>query len=400
MSKPMRTLLKHLPLLGLAATLAGCGPAIDSPTQEGNPGTSSQALSSVVKLAAGTTHSMAIVSGNTLWAWGDNYYHQLGDGTSVKKTSPVSVTVLGVGATDVSVSGGHTLVVEAGDILGWGDNSYGQLGNGSNQISTPVELLTGASAVSTSGGHTLGLKAGGTVWAWGANGQGRLGDGTTLNRYTPVQVLASAGVGLTGVTAISAGGTHSLALKSDGTVWAWGDNYNRQLGDGTTTNRSYPVQVLASAGEALTGVTAISAGGSFSLALKSDGTVVAWGYNGNGQLGDGTSLPRTYPVQVHASAGVALTGVTAIDAGGGHSLALKSDGTVVAWGYNYYGQVGNNAVLDQKYAVAVLDNASAVSAGGNHSLAVKSDSVWGWGMNGSGQLGIGNTTNSKIPVQQ
>ncbi|MGB9849149.1 MAG: Ig-like domain-containing protein, partial [Moorellaceae bacterium] len=173
--------------------------------------------------------------------------------------------------------------------------------------------------------HSLAVKSDGTVWAWGWNYYGQLGDGTTINHTTPMRVT-----NLTGVVAVAAGIYHSLALKSDGTAWAWGWNGYGHLGDGTTTNRTAPVQV-----QGLTGVVAVAAGGYHSLALKSDGTVWAWGRNYEGQLGDGTTTNRYTPVQVKN-----LTGVVAVAAGYYHSLALKSDGTVWAWGRNYEGQLG------------------------------------------------------------
>ena len=169
------------------------------------------------------------------------------------------------------------------------------------------------------GSHSIALKSYGTVWAWGYNYYGQLGDGTNKDRDTPVQVS-----GLSGVIAIAGGDGHTIALKSDGTVWAWGSNDSGQLGDGTTTNRNTPVQVSD-----LSGVTAIPCGGNHSIALKSDGTVWAWGDNYHGQLGDGTTdTERHTPVQVLGSGGVGfLSGVTAIAGGGLHTIALKTDGT-------------------------------------------------------------------------
>jgi len=240
--------------------------------------------------------------------------------------------------------------------------------------------------------HTLALRSDGTVWAWGQNGAGQLGDGTTTNRKTPVRVLE-----LTDVVGV-AGSNHSLALKSDGTVWAWGYNNSGQLGDGTTTDRNTPVQVLG-----ITGVVSIAAGTWHNLALKNDGTVWAWGYNNNGQLGDGTTTLRTTPVQV-----LGITGVVSIAAGSWHSLAFKNDGTVWAWGYNNYGQLGDGTTTQRNTPVQVsgltgiagLTGVVDIAAGYFHSLALKSDgTVWAWGSNSEGLLGNGYTTNSNTPVQ-
>ncbi len=241
--------------------------------------------------------------------------------------------------------------------------------------------------------HSLAMKSDGTVWAWGWNEHGQLGDGTNTNRKTPVQVSD-----LTDVDAVAGGWAHSLALTSDGTVRAWGDNSDGELGDGTNTDRKTPVQVSG-----LTDVAAIAGGGYHSLAVKSDGgatTVWAWGYNHFGQLGDGTNTDRKTPVQVSG-----LTGVDVIAGGGYHSLAVKSDGgttTVWAWGDNEYGQLGNGTTTASTTPVQVsgLTDVAAIAGGEYHSLALKSDgTVWAWGGNDYGQLGNGTTATSTTPVQ-
>jgi alpha-tubulin suppressor-like RCC1 family protein/uncharacterized protein YegL len=272
----------------------------------------------------------------------------------------------------------------------WGNNSQGQLGNGTTaNSSTPVDVsnLTGITALGAGAEHSLAVRSDGTAWAWGQNANGELGDGTTTDRTTPVQAS-----GITGATAVAGGTAHSLVLKSDGTVRSFGYNQNGQLGDGTTTQRTSSVQVTG-----LTGVIAIAAGSDHSLALKSDGTVWAWGKNSSGQLGDGTKQKRTTPVRVGT-----LTGVIAIAAGGDHSLAVKSDGTVWAWGYNFYGELGDGTTTNRTSPVrsGTITGVSGIAAGSNHSLAVKSDgTVWAWGNNGVGQLGDGTTTSRTSPVR-
>src|SRR3989304_2356071 len=200
----------------------------------------------------------------------------------------VMMLVIGIFVPTTPVDAQGTLAVWA-----FGGNNYGQLGNGTTiNRTTPVQVsgLTGVGAIASGYGHSLALKTDGTVWAWGFNDRGQLGDGTTINRTTPVQVS-----GLTGVAAIAGGYGHSLALKTDGTAWAWGQNNGGQLGNGTSTifgATTTPVQVCESGGCSngyLTGVAAIAGGFFHSLALKTDGTVWAFGVNSTSQLGDGTT---------------------------------------------------------------------------------------------------------------
>jgi hypothetical protein len=256
--------------------------------------------------------------------------------------------------------------------------------------------VTGAIAVAGGGiatigqQHSLVLKSDGTVWGFGSNVAGQLGDGTTKQRTTAVQAI-----GLSNIVAIAAGGNHSLALKSDGTVWAFGGNGSGQLGIGNTTNQLTPVQITS-----LSGIVAIAAGGNHSLAVKNDGTVWAWGSNVDGQLGDGTTTQRTSPVQVSG-----LTNAKAVTAGLLHSLALISDGTVWTWGDNTSSELGNGSSGGSSTTptqVSAVTGVTAISSQANarHSLALKSDAtVWAWGSNSAGQLGDGTKTNRSTPVQ-
>ncbi|WP_233612067.1 Ig-like domain-containing protein [Corallococcus sp. AB045] len=285
----------------------------------------------------------------------------------------------------------HTLALKQdGTVWAWGNNGEGQLGDGTTTDRlTPVQVpgLTGVAALAAGLSHSLALKQDGTVWAWGHNGHGQLGDGTTIRRLTPVQVP-----GLTGITALAGGGSHSLALKQDGSVWAWGFNSQGQLGDGTVTHRLTPGQVPG-----LTGVAVLAAGTYHSLALKQDGTAWAWAINGNGQLGDGTTTQRLAPVQVPS-----LTGVADLAANNHHTLAVKQDGTVWAWGYNNNGHLGDGTTTQRLTPVQVagLAGVADLAAGNHHSLAVKQDdTVWAWGNNSYGQLGDGTTIQRLTPVQ-
>ncbi|WP_129721376.1 RCC1 domain-containing protein [Xylanivirga thermophila] len=301
-----------------------------------------------------------------------------------------------------TISGGNCFslfLTGTNTIKAIGANSSGQLGDGST-TGTKIDFvdvlgengigfLTDVVQIDTGEYHSMALKSDGTVWSWGRNSSGQLGDGGTTNRSTPVQVK-----GLADIVQISAGGSHSMALKSDGTVWTWGQNNHGVLGDGGTTNRSTPVQV-----KGLADIVQISAGGSHSMALKSDGTVWTWGEN-YGQIGDGTTEERHTPVQVVYKPNISLlTDIVQISAGHSHSMALKSDGTVWAWGC---GMVGDGSIYGQYSPVQVNDLTDVVqiSAGDYHSVALKSDgTIWSWGRNSDGELGDGSTTDRSTPIQ-
>lgn len=324
--------------------------------------------------------------------WGDNTYGQLGNNSTTNVVTPW-VTPTYLGSVLTAASGRyHTLAVKAdGSVWSWGDNTYGQLGNGTNtQQTTPVQVTVITSAVSVAGGgcHSLMLKSDGTVWSWGDNTYGQLGDGTNIQRVLPVQVI-----GITGAKAIAAGRYFSLALKADGTVWAWGDNTCGQLGDGTTISRNIAQQVYG-----VTNAIKISAGGYSSLALKLDGTVIAWGDNIHGQLGDGSGIQRTTAVSV-----TGISGIVTLATGEFHCLALKSDGSVWAWGDNMHGQLGDGStttVRTTPVQITGLTSTISLATGGGHSLALTSDhSVWAWGDNGTGNLGDGTTLERNTPVK-
>ena len=228
-------------------------------------------------------YSLVVKSDGTAWTWGANDYGQLGDGTTLKRTSPVRVSSI-IGVVQASNGAFHSLALKSnGTVWAWGRNNRGQLGDNTEvERDLPVRVpgLTQVIQVEAGGMSSFALKSDGTVWAWGYN-----------YTRTPVQVSA-----LSGIVQLSAGGGHTLALKSDRTVWAWGINAKGELGDGTTTDRNSPAQV-----KDITGVVQVVAGGGgdtgHSLALKSDGTVWGWGANYNGQLGNGTTGRELHPVQ-------------------------------------------------------------------------------------------------------
>ena len=333
----------------------------------------------VVAIAAGNSHCLVACSDGTLASWGWNYFGQLGDGTLTNRSTPMAVnTTEGAsalyGKTVVGLAGGfhHSLALcSDGTVAAWGWNQSGQLGDNSTNtslvpvavnVASGVSALYGKTVVAITAGdsHSLALCSDGTVAGWGSVPQ------------SPVPVAINTDVGVSAlygktVVAIAAGSLHSLALCSDGTVAAWGKNGSGQLGDNTFTDRPVPVAVNTNAGvSALYGkrVVVIAAGSSHSLALCSDGTVAAWGANSSGQLGNNAYAPKQVPVAVNTNAGVsALYGkkVVAIAAGSSHSLALCLDGTLAAWGYDRDGELGDNTSTFYRM-VPVAVNRTALAA--------------------------------------
>jgi alpha-tubulin suppressor-like RCC1 family protein len=343
--------------------------------------------------------SVATAQDHRVKGWGANGSWQLGEGSSTADRRTPS-TIPGLTGTDLKAltTGGHATntgfglaLLDNGTVEAWGYNAHGQLGDStssSRALPGTVPGLNDVVAIASGGLHNLALLSDGTVRAWGYNAHGQLGDGTATNRFTPVVVQ-----GLDNVVAIAAGGYHSLALRGDGTVWAWGYNAQGQIGDATTANRTTPVPV-----QNLTGARDIAAGGHHSLAVVSDGTVRAWGHNPNGELGDGTTTGRTTPVPV-----ANLRDVKDITAGGNHNVALLTNGTLRTWGYNAQGQIGDGTTTNSPLPVEVTDTrittVEAIAAGGTHTLALRRDgTVLTWGNNANGQLGDGTATNRTTPV--
>ncbi|MBI3038986.1 S8 family serine peptidase [bacterium] len=290
----------------------------------------------------------------------------------------------------ISIAKGHWFNLvkkDDGTIWSWGRNDSGQLGDGTlterhipGLVSTTEDITT----ISCGGWHVLALKADGTVLSWGNNYFGTLGDGTNTNRTTPGPVS-----NLTGVIAISAGYNHSVALKNDGSVWTWGYNGNGRLGDSSTIDRNLPYQVYGNA-------VGIVAAARHTLALLNDGTIKAWGRNDFGQIGDGTTMERLSPTLVSNFSGGSM-----VSGGDYFSSGLKSDGTVWSWGWNAFGNLGNGSMVDSSIPVQAvnLSGISSISAGGIFVLALKNDgTIKAWGHNSFGQLGDGTTINRSSPV--
>ncbi len=354
-------------------------------------------------IAAGASHSLIMCIDGTIQSWGGDAQGQLGNNADfTDQPTPVAVSPSWGGSiSTVSAGGWHTLALDnTGNVWSWGRDNHGQLGNNSafTDLSLPVAVanLTGITAIAAGGQHSLALDNTGKVWAWGYdNFYGQVGDDAALvDQPMPVAVAS-----ITNITAIAAGSGHSLALDNTGNVWAWGYDAWGQLGnDILGTTQPMPVAVAS-----ITGITAIAAGGQHSLALKNDGTVWAWGYDQYGQLGDnasyGTASDSKYtPVPV-----AGLTGIIAISAGSNFSLALDNTGKVWSWGWDVVGELGNDVALVHQplpVAVASITGIIAISAGSNHSLALdNAGKLWAWGYDQRGQLGDdGALVNQHMPV--
>lgn len=372
----------------VVAVSSGCGLlGLGAEPDAGTP------VTDVAAIAAGYDHLLLLKKDQTVWGTGNPSYGGLSTVGTVANDSVVNPKALpGVsGAQAISAGARASFAVRAanGAVLAFGHNEYGKLGDGSTtdrRDAATVTLPAAVSVVDAAGDFTLAL-VGGSVYAWGSNRYGQLGDATVTDRSAPVKVSM-----LSSATAISGGGYHSLALVG-GAVWSWGANPYGQLGDGTTTERHVPAAVSG-----LSGVAQIAAGASFSVALGSDGRVWVWGISDSGQLGDGTTgSSRKTPGLVSG-----LSGVKAIAAGNTHALAVKSDGTVWAWGSNGDGELGDGSGSDSAVPVQVkgLTDVVAVSAGWMYSVALAADgSVWAWGLNSSGQLGDGTEESRRTPVR-
>jgi alpha-tubulin suppressor-like RCC1 family protein len=312
-------------------------------------------------------------------AWGSNVYGELGQGFSGNPISEPQVVDLGSAVAIAAGDYDSFAVLGDGTVWGWGMDSAGALGDGgSGERDSPVQAtgVTNAMAVSAGYGHTLALRSDGSLWAWGGNWDGMLGDGTT-DSSLPKPVP-----GLSGVLAAKAGRESSYAVTGDGTLWAWGGNVHGQLGTGDTDRRLVPTAVL-------TGVRSVAAGDYSVLALKEDGTVWGAGNNDYGQLGIGAQTPDR-PTFVQS----AISGVTSIAAGDISSFGTTSDGAAWGWGSNGFGELGlgfTSEAVPTPTPVPSLTGVKEFGAGEHHTLALGSDgTVWAFGSNYYGQLGVGN----------
>lgn len=346
-------------------------------------------------LAAGANHTCAVSSVGSVMCWGANFEGQLGDGTTTNRLTPVAVQGLGSGVQKLAAGFAHTCaLLGSGGVRCWGWNGGGQLGDGSTtRRLTPVTvsgLASGVAQIAAGSTHTCVVTTAGAARCWGANANGELGDGTTGNRSTSVQVSGLS----TGVAQISAGNAHTCVVTTAGAARCWGLGANGQIGDGTSNSRLTPVQVTG----LTSGVESIAAGNSHTCVIHNGGAR-CWGLNSNGQLGDSTLQKRTSSVQVTGLS----SGVTSITAGQAHTCAIH-DGSAKCWGSNSGGRLGNNGIADSLSPVQVVGLTSGMahistSDNGTHTCAsASSGSVWCWGVNNNGRLGDGTITSRASPV--
>lgn len=359
----------------------------------------------VVSISAGGAHACALLNNGTVKCWGSNSAAPmsssiLGDGTNIDKNIPVQVLGLD-NAISVSAGASHTCsVLEDGGVMCWGYNLWGSLGDGTNEEKNiPVQVLGLDNATSVAAGvrFTCALLEDGAVKCWGFNAAGQLGIGiNTYNKNIPMSVI-----GLSDVILISAkNAAHTCALLKDDTIKCWGDNFVGQLGIGSTEDKNIPTIVPD-----LTNVVSVSAGGGNTCALLNDNTVKCWGFAWNGQIGDGTNMIEMKPTPTSV---VGLDDAIALSVGG-HTCALLSDETAKCWGTNFYGElgIGTSQMGDDTYggkdkpvSVLGLSGVSSISVGGYYTCAIlKSCSVMCWGQNQKGQLGNGTNEDSSLPVQ-
>ncbi len=300
----------------------------------------------------------------------EEYQRRKNEETGVAKETDSSAP-----ANILSLGGGHTAVVKSDKSLWtWGSNDYGQLGDGTTEDHLyPIKTLNDVQAVSLGTYHSAVIKTDGSLWMWGVNYDGQLGDGTIDYQLNPIKILDD-------VQSVSLGAWHSAAIKTDGSLWMWGSNSDGQLGDGTNESRFTPTKIMDD-------VQAVSLGPYYSAAIKTDGSLWMWGSNYHSELGNNSKQSLNEPVKI-------LDNVRSVSLGDAHTAAIKKDGSLWMWGNNESGQLGNGTDELQAEPVKILDDVRSVSLGSSHSAALKKDgSLWIWGENFYGEQGY--TTSSE-----
>ena len=343
-------------------------------------------------VSAGNSYTVAIKPNGTLWAFGYNFDGRLGDGTESNiRTNAVKINSSS-NWQSIEANYSHTLALKTdGTLWAWGNNEFGQLGDGTkirkNQP-TQVGSEMNWAYISIGLGHSLAIKTDGTLWAWGFNNYLQLGDGTNVDKTVSTKIGND-----NNWETISAGNFNSFAIKTDKTLWAWGYNNLGVLGDGTTVNKNIPTQMGTE-----TNWLTISSKSNHTAALKTDGTLWAWGFNENGEVGNGTSGTGNFQMNRTKIGG---SDWKSISIGYGFTLAIKTDGTLWAWGDNNFGQIGNGTNTDQNIPLKIgtATDWRFISAGSSTSFAIKNNGdFWGWGNNMEGEFGNGTTSMNNSPI--
>lgn len=333
-------------------------------------------LDDIVDIAAGGNTSFAINSTFGLYGWGDDANCEIGDKDRKSKSNPVLVDgeyiqiAIGSGSNTVALK-------EDTSLWEWGDNC-----SSAGIRTNPTKTQTGFVQISAGHRFICGIMEDNSLWAWGRNTYGQLGTGNTDDQKVPIKIMDD-------VVKVVTGDEHTLAIKTDGSLWAWGHNSEGQLGNGESgwsISQVSPIKIMD-------GVAKVAAGSEHSFAIKTDGSLWGWGDNMWGQLGDGTTKDKTTPVKI-------LDGITEVAAGDLFTLAIMTDGSLLTWGRNNYGQLGNGMTGGQEVIpIKIMNGVAKVTTGLNHSLVIKTDgSLWAWGSNSHGQLGQGTKNHSEIPV--
>jgi alpha-tubulin suppressor-like RCC1 family protein len=305
------------------------------------------------------------------WAWGQGTSGQLGDNTLVAKSSPVSVIGGFTDWVQISAGSSHTAAIRAnGTAWAWGSAAVGQLGDNTLVTrSSPVSVVGGFTdwvQISAGSQHTVAIRANGTAWAWGSATNGRLGDNTTVSKSSPVSVVG----GFTDWVQISAGSLHTAAIRANGTAWCWGSGANGRLGDGSGVTRSSPVLVSGDFTDWVQISAASAAAGDHTAAIRANGTAWCWGSSLTGQLGDNTAVSKSSPVSVVGG----FTDWVQISAGGQHTAAIRANGTAWAWGSGTGGRLGDNTTVSKSSPVSAVGGFTdwvQISAGSEHTAALR-----------------------------
>ena len=361
-----------------------------TPTLINNPRTTAaQTFNLTTRNGGATWYAYEEVNANpqtvSLFGFGSNFSGQLGQNNRTTYSSPVQIPGTSWNSISAGVINGLATKTD-GTLWVWGDNFSGQLGqNNLTQYSSPVQIPGTTWSSISAGSHSLATKTDGTLWAWGYNFSGQLGQNNRTYYSSPVQIPGTTWSSIS----TAKDNNHSLATKTDGTLWSWGRNGSGQLGQSNRTYYSSPAQIPG------TTWSSVAAGSRHSFASKSDGTLWSWGYNPQGQLGQSNTTYYSSPVQIPG------TTWSSIGSGNYHAIATKTDGTLWVWGFNNNGQLGQSNRTNYSSPVQIPGTTwRSFDGGTNHPLATKTDgTLWAWGRNNSGQLGQSNTTPYSSPVQ-